>query len=307
MLSSIHTHKCTDKHTCRLKPSDPGASDTTNPPPHQRWHTSSLIACCPLVLSSLQGHNPCSLTHTYTHTHTPLLAPRAVLQFLSVPVPGAAAGATQVAVDINEPKLSPRVKCRHLTHLGPGEGPQPRQDWSFYKPPNEGLLAIGRRGQTQRAVPEHVHVLLRLRLPFKQYCGCYCNSYCCSCCSGNCCQVYWQSVDFDGKAGERQRYSIGGSSSIWTKQWNGLWCFIVLLVNKVEDLWWVNKNVLLCWVTPCLLGWVHLIAWVGYFWEVLGFKWSVPVPPRVHGPPDSSVHAKYVRCAEWLMKNCSEA
>lgn len=156
--------------------------------------TSAFIFTGVIILAPL---------HTNTHHVFPFLAPRAVLQFLSLPVPAAAVGATQVAVDINEPELSPRVKCRHLTHLGPAEGPQPREDWSFYKPPNEGLLAMWRRGQTWCVGPEHV--LPGFRLPFKQYSRCYCNSYCCSCCGGYCCQVYWQSVHFDSKEGDQAK------------------------------------------------------------------------------------------------------
>lgn len=116
----------------------PEASDMTNPLPHQRWHTSSLIACCPQLLSSLQGHNPCSPTHPLC---SPPFGPRAVLQFLSLLGPVAAVGTRQVAIGINEPKLSPLVKCSHLTHLEPGEGAQSRQVWGLYKAPNEGLLA----------------------------------------------------------------------------------------------------------------------------------------------------------------------
>lgn len=118
---NIHAHERTDKHTCRLRLNDPGASDMTNPLPHQRWHTSSLIACCPQRLSSLQGHNPCSPTH-------PLCSPPfwppcsfTVSWFTGV------CCSRQVAIGINEPKLSPLVKCSHLTHLEPGEEAQPQQ------------------------------------------------------------------------------------------------------------------------------------------------------------------------------------
>lgn len=51
---------------------------------------------------------------------TPPLCPRAVLQFCSLQGPAAAAGTGQVAIELNEPKLSPLVKCSHLTHLEPG-------------------------------------------------------------------------------------------------------------------------------------------------------------------------------------------
>lgn len=125
---NTHAHERTDKHTCRLRLNDPGVSDMTNPLPHQHWHTSSLIARCPQRLSSLQGHNPCSPSHPLC---SPPFAPRAFLQFLGLLGSAAAVGTRQVAIGINEPKLSPLVKCSHLTHLWRGPAPagiRPLQD-----------------------------------------------------------------------------------------------------------------------------------------------------------------------------------
>lgn len=144
--SNTHAHERTDKHTCRLKMNDPGASDMTNPLPHQHWHTSSLIACCPQLLSSLKGHNPCSPAHPLC---SPPFSPGKFYSFLVYWGLLQFGCTRQVAAGINEPKLSPLVKCSHLTHLEPGEGARPQQVYGLYKAPNEGLLSregVGRHG-----------------------------------------------------------------------------------------------------------------------------------------------------------------
>lgn len=128
----------------RAEANRPGASDRTNSLPHQCWHTSSLIACCPHSLSSLQGHNPCSpCTHPVLSSFQPscsFVVYRGRLQ--------------QQAQGKPSTQMSPSCPLRwsaappHTWSLGvcSGEEAQAWQVPGLYKAPNEGLLAMRRLG-----------------------------------------------------------------------------------------------------------------------------------------------------------------
>ncbi|TKS78873.1 hypothetical protein D9C73_012300 [Collichthys lucidus] len=89
---NTHAHERTDKHTCRLN--DPG----------------------PLIRPI-----PCHISADYFLFDRSLPTTSFIFTgFLVLLGPAAAVGTRQVATGLNEPKLSPLVKCSHLTHLEPG-------------------------------------------------------------------------------------------------------------------------------------------------------------------------------------------